>query len=217
MLIERREYAYRPGGLRAFLDAQSMLGFDPRTRTTLPRAIGYFASGELLVHYWRYDGYDDWLGRLHRKDGGREDYFRKVRPLMETQESSFLLPAPVAALTPYWGNGRDWLPGDAAVADLERHPRLVVEERMLDFRPGGLPEAWAALERLGAVANLLGCFYTLVGRQHRVALLRWHTDPGAQEKDAGFLAAVESLALKSKITVLTPVRLPGFSPLFRGA
>src|SRR5688572_111649 len=105
-----------------------MLGFDPRTRTTLPRAVGYFAAGERLVHYWRYDGYDDWLGRLHRKDGGREDYFCKVRPLMETQESSFLLPAPVASLTPFWGNGRDWLPGDAAVADFERHPRLVVEE-----------------------------------------------------------------------------------------
>lgn len=194
-----------------------MLGFDPRTRPTLARAIGYFAADERLVHYWRFDSFEDWMARLHRKDAGREDYFRKVRPLMEVQESRFLLPAPAPALTPYWGNGKDWLPGDAPVADFARHPQLVAEERVLDFRPGGLPEAWAALERLGAVPGLLGCFYTLVGRQHQVALLRWHADRAAQENAAGFLAEIEALAVRSEARVLTPVRLEAFSPLFRGA
>jgi hypothetical protein len=210
LLIERREYLFRQGGLQAFLEAQPMLGFDPETRPTLARAIGYFSTAERLVHYWRYDSYDDWHARLHRKDTGREEYFRKVRPLMESQESSFMLPAPVAALTPYWGNGRDWLPGDAAVADLARHPRLVVEERVLDFAPGGLPGAWVALEKLGAIANLLGCFYTLVGRQHRVTLLRWHPNRATTD----FLKPVEALATHSTKHVLEPVRLQGFSPLF---
>jgi hypothetical protein len=217
LLIERREYVFRPGGLQGFLDAQSMLGFDAQNRPTLARLINYFVDGDRVVHYWRFDDYDDWMARLHRRDPGREPYFRKVRPLMLEQENRFLLPAPVAALTPLWGNGNDWLPGAAPVADLAKHPQLVVEEHILDFDPGALPEAWEALRTLPAIAGLLGCLYTLVGRQHEIILLRWHADRSACDRHAGDLRHVESLAAKSGARVMMPAPLAPMSPLFRHA
>jgi len=217
LLIERREYAFRPGGLQGFLDAQSMLGFDAARRPTLGRLIGYFVDGDTVVHYWRFDSYDDWMARLHRRDPEREPYFRKVRPLMLAQENRFLLPAPHPELTPLWGNGNDWLPGAAPVADLAAHPELLVEERILDFDPGALPGAWDALRALPVGERLLACFYTLVGRQHEIVLLHWHADRAACGGHAAGLRPIESLAVKSATRIMAPAPLAPMSPLFRPA
>jgi len=212
-----------------------MLGFDPLKRPTMGRLISYFvvADGpcDQIVHYWRFDGYDDWMARLHRQDPSREPYFLRVRPLMLEQENRFLLPAPIRELTPLWGNGNDWLPGSRPVADLAQHPGLVAEEFTFNLYPGGLPAVWEALRseatRSGPLLTegLIACFYTLVGRQHEVILLRWHGDVSARQERASrrahdpawqsFLRRVAPLVSSSTTRLMTLPSLAPMAPLFR--
>ena len=235
MLIERRAYTFRPGGMADFLDAQSMLGFDPVTRPTMARLMAYFISassqGEQIVHFWRFDSYDDWMARLHRTDPSREPDFRRVRPLMLEQENRFMLPAPIPALTPLWGNSNDWLPGSPPLMDFTGYPAMIVEESTFHLAPGGLPALWDGLRACdlqpGAplTQRLLGCFYTLVGRQHEVVMLRWHGDAAAGREHAGrlsedrawqtFLAGVAPLLLDSSTRYMTLPALAPMCPLFR--
>ncbi len=235
MLIERRAYTFRPGGIADFLDAQSMLGFDPVTRPIMARLMAYFidstSRGDQIVHYWRFDSYDDWMARLHRKDPSREPYFRRVRPLMLEQENRFMLPAPIPALTPVWGNAHDWLPGSPPLEDLADYPALIIEETTFHLAPGGLPALWDGLRscdlRSGVplTERLIACFYTLVGRQHEVVMLRWHGDVAAGQEHAGrlaedrswqtFLAGVAPLLLDSSTRSMTLPALAPMCPLFR--
>ncbi|TBR20784.1 MAG: NIPSNAP family protein, partial [Reyranella sp.] len=115
MLIERRAYTMRPGRMDEFIDAQLERGFGPPIRQILDRLIAYFrtVSGptDEVVHLWRFDSFEDWTSRLHSLYGRPElePYFKTVRSLMVAQQNTFLVPAPLPALTPYWGNGQDWL------------------------------------------------------------------------------------------------------------
>lgn len=233
MLIERRAYTFRPGTLEAFWRAQTDRGLDPATRPIMARLISYFetASGprDQIVHLWRYDGFDDWFNRLFYKSPKSEPYYRAVRPLMLAQENRFMLPAPVAELSPLWGDGRDWLTGGPAIADLESNPGLIVEEETTVLQPGTLPTYWEACRALardaGAPDRIIGCFYTLVGQQHQVTQYRWHHDLAAREallhsrRDGParleFLEAIRPLATSRQVTLLRPAPIAELVPLFR--
>ncbi len=181
MLIERRAYTMRPGRMEDFIAAQFARGFGPPMSRVLDRLIGYFrtVSGptDQMVHLWRFDGFDDWTARLHGLYGRPElePYFKTVRSLMLAQENAFLVPAPLPQLTPYWGNGNDWL--------AEQGPRLaaaeatLVEETAYQLLPGTLPAFWDSLRQEGLRAeaagrHLFGAFHTTIGQLHRVLIYR---------------------------------------------
>lgn len=235
MLIECRTYTFRPGNLEAFWKAQPVRGFDPATRPIMARVIAYFStlSGpqDQIVHLWRFDSYEDWFARLFYKHPDAEPYYKLVRPLMLLQENRFFVPAPVAELSPLWGAGRDWMPGGPTLADLAVHPQLVVEEITVALVPGTLPDYWQAWRDHGVGAGklvtegLIGCFYTLVGRQHQVTLYRWHADFAAREAQTArlrahpawqtFLGTVRASVLSDEVRLLKPTPHPQMAPLFR--
>ncbi|MCC6472140.1 MAG: NIPSNAP family protein [Burkholderiales bacterium] len=232
MLLERRAYTFRPGTLDAFWRAQHERGIDPADRPIMARLVSYFeaASGarDQIVHLWRYDSYQDWFERLFFKSPKSEPYYRAVRPLMLAQENRFMAPAPVAGLTPLWGEARDWITGEAPIAERASHPRLLVEEETLVLQPGALPRSWEAcrsrLETSGPPERLIGCFYTLVGQQHQVTQYRWHTDADAREascrkeREAGagasFVEAIRPLVMSEQVTLLRPAPAAALTPLF---
>ena len=119
MLLERRAYTLRPGAAEDFWKAQLVRGVTEEARPIMGRVIGWFeaASGPntQIIHLWRYDSFEDWYSRLYSKRSGAAEYYQLVRPLMLAQENRFMLPAPIPELTPYWGNGNDWLPGGPAI------------------------------------------------------------------------------------------------------
>ena len=112
MLIEKRVYTLRPGLTDAFMKAQVDRGWEP-VHPILDKLIGYFSSAggprDEITHLYRFDSYDDWVKRLHGlyTVPGLAPYFAAVRPLMLAQVNEFIAPAPFAALTPLWGNGKD--------------------------------------------------------------------------------------------------------------
>lgn len=235
MLIERRAYTFRPGTLDAFWKAQMVRGVDPETRPIMARLISYFetASGpsDQIVHLWRYDSYEDWFSRLFFKNPKSEPYYRVVRPLMLEQENRFMLPAPVAGLSPLWSKEQDWLTGGIATADLEIHPGLIVEEETTVLQPGSIPAYWEACTSYArdtgveTPRQMIGCFYKLVGQQHQVTQYRWHHDLLEREaivraeRDSrshrNFLEAINLLTVKRKVTLLRPAPIPRLAPLFR--
>ncbi len=246
MLIEYRAYTLRPGQLQAFVEAQALRGFDPASRPIMARLIGYFVecfgTTDRLVHLWRFDDYDDWITRLHRPDPARDAYFKIVRPLMLAQENRFMLPAPVPALTPLWGNGNDWLPDQPApLLGSATDARFSLTTTQLF--PGQLPAYWeacraqrAALAAGGptgpddpdpdraADGRLLATFYTLVGAQHQVtalrhhpgaaALARWQQASATQAVTAAFDERIRALVASRTTVLLRPVTVAAMSPLF---
>ena len=235
MLIERRAYTFRPGTLDAFWTAQTERGVDPATRPIMARLICYFetASGprDQIVHLWRYDSFDDWSARLFFKSPKAEPYYRAVRPLMLAQENRFMLPAPVAEFAPLWSERRDWLTGEAPIADLELHPDLIVEEDTAVLQPGSLPAYWDACRALADGPDqhlrerMIGCFYTLGGQQHQVTQYRWHPDPAEREAwmraqrrmtaPQRFLEAIRPLTVSRQVILLRPAPVAELVPLFR--
>jgi hypothetical protein len=239
MLIEHRAYTLKPGNLEAFLQAQIERGFD-LVRPIMDRLIGYFithgGTDSQIVHLYCFDSYDDWTRRLHGLYGVKalEPYFVKVRPLMLAQENKFLVPAPIAELTPRWGNGNDWVPAQGPILGrLGKAGTNVIEEATLNLRPGALPVYWQAYRdhALGAdgiaTANLLACFYCLVGRQHQVIHYRAYTDYAAlrSHRDAmasndswrAFQQVVSPLVVGAENKIMEPSPLAEMSPLFIGA
>lgn len=215
MLIEHRAYTPRPGNLAAFLDAQIERGFTP-IQPVLDRLIGYFitCSGPeaQVVHLYRFDDVGDWFARLHGlyRVPALQPYFQKVRPLLVAQESKFLAPAPQPALTPVWGNGRDWLPGEPIPAALRLARDAILEETTLQLAPGGVPAYFAAFEahalRAGALATAhgIGCFTSLVGRLHQVVQYRAFASLDACERHAAALrASTEWQAFQQAIAAIT--------------
>jgi hypothetical protein len=201
MLFEHRTYTLKPGATPSFWQAQVERGF-ALVEPIQQRLLGYFSArsgpADQVVHLYRYDGFDDWMQRLHGlySVAALEPYFRTVRSLMLAQENKFLAPAPLAELTPIWGNGNDWLPGQprptAAASALGAD--AVVEEATTILLPGTLPSYWAAYREVGLAEpllgreNLLGCFVSLVGRLHQVVHYRRFADYAARLQ---FIAARE--------------------------
>jgi NIPSNAP len=234
VLIEHRAYTLKPGCLDTFYAAQLERGFE-LVKPIMERCLGYFTaqSGptDQVVHLYRFDNYDDWTKRLHGLYGvaGLEPYFKKVRALMSAQENKFLVPSPLAALTPLLGNGKDWLPGGPLWADRKTTPEMIIEEHTLILVPGSLPPYWAAYQEHGLKANgatqhLLGCFVSLVGRQHQVVhyrcypsfgVCRAHRDALAKSADwQAFMRIVGAMTASADSKLLTPAPIAQMAPLF---
>lgn len=239
MLIEHRAYTLRPGNLDAFLTAQTVRGFE-RVRPIMERLIGYFVTHSgpetQVVHLYNFASYDDWTKRLHGLYDIKElePYFKTVRPLMLAQENKFLAPAPIVELTPRWGNGNNWLPADRPIlGKLGKSATNLVEESTLILTPGALAAYWQAYREHGlaagslATTSLLGCFYSLVGRQHQVVHYRSYADYPALRAHRDALAGNASwrefqrtcapLVMSADTKVMEPAPLAPMSPLYEGA
>lgn len=111
MIVEERAYVLRPGAVPDYLDRYERRGMAIQVRI-LGRPLGYFSTdtGPLneVVHLWVYDDYAD---RARRRaelaaDDGWQAYLRDVLPLVESQRSRIMVPAPFMA-----GPLREWAAG----------------------------------------------------------------------------------------------------------
>ncbi|WAG81573.1 NIPSNAP family protein [Metapseudomonas furukawaii] len=105
MLVEQRTYTLQPGKTHEYLalyEAEAL----PIQRRILGRLVGYYRSeiGALnqVVHLWAFT---DLLEREQRRavmqaDPGFKAYVQKMLPLLISQESRILAPAPF--FTPTW-------------------------------------------------------------------------------------------------------------------
>jgi hypothetical protein len=105
MIVEQRTYTTHPGQVNAYLalyEAEAL----PIQRRILGRMVGYYRSeiGELnqVIHLWAYA---DLAEREQRRvvllaDEAFKAYIRKIMPLLVSQESRILVPAPF--FTPTW-------------------------------------------------------------------------------------------------------------------
>ncbi|QRR34018.1 NIPSNAP family protein [Hydrogenophaga sp. YM1] len=105
MLIEQRTYTLKPGTVREYLALYQSEGLDVQLRM-LGRLVGYYSTeiGELnqVVHQWAFS---DLLERQERRakllaDPGFRAYVNKILPLLLSQTSQILLPAPF--FQPVW-------------------------------------------------------------------------------------------------------------------
>lgn len=183
MLFERRCYTFKAGEIGRFWEYQERWNTPRHIPQLLARNVGYFETlagpAEEVVMFYRYDSFDDWQSRLFSGiDEERTEYLVAGRALMLAQENMFLKVCPVDALNPVWGDGRDWVPGQARF-DVAHSETACVVEDLTDFRPGALPAYWDAYrdylvadERI--LRNLIGTFVAFVGQQHRVVQYRWY-------------------------------------------
>ena len=105
MIVEQRTYTTHPGKWRDYLALYQAEGLAVQQRI-LGRMAGYYYSeaGALnqIVHLWAYQDLNE---RAERRaalaaDAQWQSYVRKMLPLLQTQESKLLMPAPF--FTPQW-------------------------------------------------------------------------------------------------------------------
>jgi hypothetical protein len=103
MIVEERIYTLHPGKVAEMMRLYGEEGLALQQRY-LGRFIGYFTAetGNLnqVVFMWGYDGLDDRAARRARmaQDPEWQRYLKKVLPLIATQESRFLTPAPFSPI-----------------------------------------------------------------------------------------------------------------------
>ena len=235
MLFEQRIYTLESETADLFWALQHERGFE-LVRPIMERLVGYFSTRihdrDVIVHWWRFDSYDDWHQRLHGlyHVEGLTTYFKKVRALLLTQENKFLSYSPVQALNPIWSDQSDWLPGHAPLANGSEDREICIEMEVIQLRPGSLPAYWQAWQEEGLRASpfaqqrLIGVFYNLVGQLHEVTVLRWHFSQneaaqwrGQLERHAhwsAFLTIAEPMIYARRSHWLTPAPGTKLSPLF---
>jgi hypothetical protein len=105
MLVDQRTYTTHPGKWRDYLSLYEKEGLQIQQRI-LGRMVGYYYTeiGELnqIVHMWAYE---DLTERTHRRgELGKDDkwqaYVVKMLPLLQSQTSKILIPAP--CFEPTW-------------------------------------------------------------------------------------------------------------------
>ncbi len=107
MIVEQRTYRYKPGTIPQFLALYEAKGLAVQTRI-LGNLIGYFVTeiGPLnqTVHLWGYQSLEDRAARRTRlmADPDWRAFLAEATPLIETQESRILTPAP---FSPIGGRG----------------------------------------------------------------------------------------------------------------
>ncbi len=97
--VEMRTYRLVPGGQAEWFKNYEAFAMDVQKKI-LGNMVGYYHTehGPLneIVHMWGYDSLDDRLERRKKLFEQPEwnEFIPKIRPLMETQESKVLIPAP---------------------------------------------------------------------------------------------------------------------------
>lgn len=99
MIVEERTYTTRPGQWRAYLALYQAEGLLIQ-QNILGRMVGYYHTdiGELnqIVHLWAYQNLDERAERRSRlmADPGFSAYVTRMLPLLQSQSSRILVPAP---------------------------------------------------------------------------------------------------------------------------
>ncbi|MEC7765132.1 MAG: NIPSNAP family protein [Pseudomonadota bacterium] len=99
MIVEMRRYVLKPGCVGKYYEL-----YDGAPRELQQRILGDlvgFYDTEIggmnqLIHLWRYSSFEDRKDRRERlfKEPVWQDFAKNVIPLIETQETSLLNPAP---------------------------------------------------------------------------------------------------------------------------
>ena len=99
LIVEERIYTLQVGKVPEYLRIYEAEGLAVQTRH-LPRMVGYFSTeaGPLnqIIHLWAYDSFEQ---RVERRAAMMADpewqaYLAKIRPLIVSQETKLLIPAP---------------------------------------------------------------------------------------------------------------------------
>ena len=231
MIFERRAYTMEPGHIGAFDKAQVDRGFE-LVSPYMDRLVGYFSSrtgtSDQIVHLYRYDDLDDWNKRLRGLYHVPEltPYFVNTRKIVRRQQNSFYEPLPINIINPLWGGENDWLPGRGkTLAPLSE--KLVVEEKIFQLKPGGIPAFVEACNHSGigiiktqSIATLM----SMIGNLHTVAFWWWFKN--SEEREAHtkslsataewnkFITEVAGVTVEQSSLLLQPRPIPQMSPLF---
>jgi hypothetical protein len=234
MIFERRAYTMEPGHVPAFDQAQIDRGFD-LVKSYMDRLVGYFSTrtgaADQVVHFYRYDSFEDWNTRLRGLYAVPEltPYFVNTRKIVRRQVNGFSELLPVEALNPMWAGGNDWLPETGAkLAGLDGD--RVVEERAFQLRPGGIPAFVDACNAHGIKAlgtmdgRTIGAFMSMTGPLHNITLWWWFENTAEREARIealmanadwqAFITAITPLLVNQSSLLLTPRPVPEMSPLF---
>ena len=193
MLFERRAYKLRPGAAAEFWALQHRWNTPKTVPRYIERCVGYFQTvaggASEIIHYYRYDSYDDWRSRLYGiYTPDRAEYFAGARALLVAQDNMFLDPAATPGAVPLWSCGRDWLPGTPAYPAAGNLDDIVVVETMIDLIPGGMPALLEAEKDFDDDADgrehatRIGTFAVTTGQLHRVLRCIWYPNAEAAER-----------------------------------
>ena len=111
MLFERRAYRIlRPGAALDFWKMQRKWNTPRTVPRYFERCVGYFETvaggANEIVHYYRYNSYDDWRSRLYGMyTPERAEYFASARALFTSQNNMFLIRPPCRTLLPCGAEG----------------------------------------------------------------------------------------------------------------
>ena len=104
MFVEQRTYTLVPGSQGEWLENYQKYALEIQTEI-LGRLVGYFTTefGVLnqVVHMWAYETFEDRAERRKKLFQDRRwlEFLPKVRPLIITQESKILVPAPFSPIS----------------------------------------------------------------------------------------------------------------------
>ncbi len=105
MLVEQRTYTTHPGKWRDYLALYEAEGLSIQRRI-LGRMVGYYRTetGALnqIIHMWAYEDMNERAERREAlmTDAAWRGYVTRMLPLLQSQESKILLPAPF--FQPQW-------------------------------------------------------------------------------------------------------------------
>jgi hypothetical protein len=103
MFVEQRTYTLHPGQYLKYLDIYEKEGLEIQ-RPILGNLVGYFFTdiGPLnqIVHMWGYESLDDRAIRRKKlfEDSGWRAYIQMVVPMIASQESKMMIPAPFSPI-----------------------------------------------------------------------------------------------------------------------
>ena len=103
MIVEQRTYTLHPGQHLKYLDTYEKEGLEIQ-RPILGNLVGYCFTdiGPLnqIVHMWGYDSLDERTKRRRKlfEDLGWRAYIQMIVPMIASQESKILIPAPFSPI-----------------------------------------------------------------------------------------------------------------------
>ena len=103
MIVEQRTYTLHPGQHLKYLDTYEKEGLEIQ-RPILGNLVGYFFTDigllNQIVHMWGYESLDDRAIRRKKlfEDSGWRAYIQMVVPMIASQESKMMIPAPFSPI-----------------------------------------------------------------------------------------------------------------------